>query len=506
MCPRAISTPRWASPRAGREASTSGRAGHARSAKEAQAASRGQAFPGIAVRRALSPPPRFSPMRGAMTVHFHEEDLPAGALAPGTAVAVDTETMGLITPRDRLCRRPDRRRAGSDEHLVRFGPGSDYAAPNLRAVLADPARVKLYHFARFDLAAISPLSRRRRRPGLLHQDRLAADPHLYRSPRPEGAGPRAARAGHLQAAAVVRLGGARAQRRRRSDYAASDVRFLHASCARSSNERLVARGAHRACAGLLRFPAARAPRSISPAGRRSTSSRMSEAADPRAFGTGKADRRPLPAAVTIRIMNGLLRVALPVAIMALVGASSRLAPRHRRPRHQRSSSRRTGSRWRKERMRVTERHLQAAIDQKGQSRSRIRAAIRRPASVRAIRSSASTNLDARDRRCPHGPGHARCAKTGRYDMGTQRVFADRAGAVQGAQQLRLPDRHPRRVGRPAHPQARQRRRGRRASCRWARFSANHMSADLGADGRSLLEGQARLHYASSAPVQSGKAR
>ncbi|MBY8824783.1 ribonuclease D [Sphingomonas colocasiae] len=87
-----------------------------------------------------------------MTVHFHEEDLPAGVLADGP-VAVDTETMGLITPRDRLCllQISD---GGGDEHLVRFAPGSDYAAPNLRAVLADPARLKLYHFARFDLAAI----------------------------------------------------------------------------------------------------------------------------------------------------------------------------------------------------------------------------------------------------------------------------------------------------------------------------------------------------------------
>ena len=41
-----------------------------------------------------------------------------------------------------------------DEHLVRFGPGSDYAAPVLRAVLADPGRLKLYHFGRFDIAAI----------------------------------------------------------------------------------------------------------------------------------------------------------------------------------------------------------------------------------------------------------------------------------------------------------------------------------------------------------------
>lgn len=88
-----------------------------------------------------------------MTVHLHEEDLPADTFAPGAAIAVDTETMGLITPRDRLCvvQLSD---GGPDEHLVRFGPGSDYAAANLRAVLADPARLKLYHFGRFDIAAI----------------------------------------------------------------------------------------------------------------------------------------------------------------------------------------------------------------------------------------------------------------------------------------------------------------------------------------------------------------
>lgn len=88
-----------------------------------------------------------------MTVHFHEEDLPAGVFAPGATLAVDTETMGLITPRDRLCVVQISDGHG-DEHLVRFGPNSTYAAPNLRAVLADPQRLKLYHFARFDLAAI----------------------------------------------------------------------------------------------------------------------------------------------------------------------------------------------------------------------------------------------------------------------------------------------------------------------------------------------------------------
>jgi len=87
-----------------------------------------------------------------MAVHFHEEDLPAGVLAPGP-IAVDTETMGLVTPRDRLCLLQISDGQG-DEHLVRFANGSRYDAPNLKAVLADPARLKLYHFARFDLAAI----------------------------------------------------------------------------------------------------------------------------------------------------------------------------------------------------------------------------------------------------------------------------------------------------------------------------------------------------------------
>ncbi|MBA4771944.1 MAG: ribonuclease D [Sphingomonas sp.] len=88
-----------------------------------------------------------------MAVLFHEEDLPGDVFAPGAAIAVDTETMGLLTHRDRLCvvQLSD---GGGDEHLVRFSPDSSYAAPHLRAVLSDPGRVKLFHFARFDLAAI----------------------------------------------------------------------------------------------------------------------------------------------------------------------------------------------------------------------------------------------------------------------------------------------------------------------------------------------------------------
>ncbi|MCG2840012.1 ribonuclease D [Sandaracinobacter sp. RS1-74] len=85
-----------------------------------------------------------------MTIHFHENDLPGDVFVPGP-IAVDTETMGLNPLRDRLCLIQLSDGEG-DEHLVRFS--GDYSAPNLRRILADPARLKLYHFARFDLAVI----------------------------------------------------------------------------------------------------------------------------------------------------------------------------------------------------------------------------------------------------------------------------------------------------------------------------------------------------------------
>jgi len=87
-----------------------------------------------------------------MTVFFHEEDLPEGVLAPGP-IAVDTETMGLQLHRDRLCVVQISDGKG-DEHLVRFASGSRFEAPVLKSVLSDPGRLKLYHFARFDLASI----------------------------------------------------------------------------------------------------------------------------------------------------------------------------------------------------------------------------------------------------------------------------------------------------------------------------------------------------------------
>jgi ribonuclease D len=82
---------------------------------------------------------------------LHQGDLPEGLLF-GDAVAVDTETMGLHPHRDRLCL-IQLSRGDGDAHLVQFAPGC-YDAPNLKRLLADPAVVKLFHFARFDIAML----------------------------------------------------------------------------------------------------------------------------------------------------------------------------------------------------------------------------------------------------------------------------------------------------------------------------------------------------------------
>ena len=87
-----------------------------------------------------------------MTVHLHHGDLPAG-LSLGPVVAIDTETLGLKPQRDRLCL--IQLSAGDgDAHLVKFANRDDYAAPNLKALLADPKVTKLFHYARFDVAVL----------------------------------------------------------------------------------------------------------------------------------------------------------------------------------------------------------------------------------------------------------------------------------------------------------------------------------------------------------------
>jgi len=84
-----------------------------------------------------------------MKIHLHQGDLPDG-LDLGKLVAIDTETLGLNPFRDRLCLA--QLSAGDGVcHAVQF-TAREYAAPNLKRLLADPSVTKLFHFARFDVA------------------------------------------------------------------------------------------------------------------------------------------------------------------------------------------------------------------------------------------------------------------------------------------------------------------------------------------------------------------
>ena len=87
-----------------------------------------------------------------MTVHLHHGDLPEG-LDLGPLVAIDTETLGLKPARDRLCL-VQLSSGDGDAHLVKFSGRDDYAAPRLKAMLADPAVTKIFHYARFDVAVM----------------------------------------------------------------------------------------------------------------------------------------------------------------------------------------------------------------------------------------------------------------------------------------------------------------------------------------------------------------
>src|SRR6218665_4101909 len=91
----------------------------------------------------------------AATIRYHEGDISAADAARYTgAIAIDTETLGLVPRRDRLC-------------VVQLSPGDGTAdviriaagqkqAPNLVALLADPAKQKIFHYDRFDVAVPSP--------------------------------------------------------------------------------------------------------------------------------------------------------------------------------------------------------------------------------------------------------------------------------------------------------------------------------------------------------------
>jgi ribonuclease D len=86
-----------------------------------------------------------------VTIHNHINDLPDG-LSLGPIVAIDTETMGLDPRRDRLCV-VQLSSGDGHAHLVQIDRGQT-AAPNLERLLTDPAILKLFHFGRFDIAAL----------------------------------------------------------------------------------------------------------------------------------------------------------------------------------------------------------------------------------------------------------------------------------------------------------------------------------------------------------------
>ena len=87
-----------------------------------------------------------------MAIHLHINDLPPG-LTFGDSVAIDSEAMGLQPHRDRLCV-VQMSRGDGDCHMVHFPPPGDYSAPNLKAILGDPNMLKMFHFARFDVAIL----------------------------------------------------------------------------------------------------------------------------------------------------------------------------------------------------------------------------------------------------------------------------------------------------------------------------------------------------------------
>ena len=86
-----------------------------------------------------------------MTIYFYQNDLPAD-LNLGPVVAIDTETMGLDPRRDRLCL-VQLSSGDGHAHLVQIARGQT-SAPNLMRLLTDPATLKLFHFGRFDIAAL----------------------------------------------------------------------------------------------------------------------------------------------------------------------------------------------------------------------------------------------------------------------------------------------------------------------------------------------------------------
>src|SRR5262245_57811288 len=86
-----------------------------------------------------------------MSIKLYRGDLPA-AIDFGPAVAVDTETLGLLPRRDKLCL-VQLSSGDGNAHIVQLDR-ANYDAPRLKALLTNPDVLKIFHFARFDVAAL----------------------------------------------------------------------------------------------------------------------------------------------------------------------------------------------------------------------------------------------------------------------------------------------------------------------------------------------------------------
>ena len=86
-----------------------------------------------------------------MTITLHKGDLPNTVNFSGS-VAIDTETMGLNPNRDRLCL-VQLSSGDGNAHLVQIAKGQN-KAPNLKKILEDQKLIKIFHYARFDVAVL----------------------------------------------------------------------------------------------------------------------------------------------------------------------------------------------------------------------------------------------------------------------------------------------------------------------------------------------------------------
>lgn len=159
-----------------------------------------------------------------MTVYLHEGDLPDG-LDLGPEVAIDSETMGLRFRRDPLCV-VQLSSGDGDAHVVRLNR-PDYDCPNLKALLADPKVLKLFHFGRFDIGMFDLHLGVETRPVYCTKiasklARTYTDRHGLKDVAKELAGV------DMSKAQQSSDWGAAVLSQAQLDYAASDVLYLHA--------------------------------------------------------------------------------------------------------------------------------------------------------------------------------------------------------------------------------------------------------------------------------------